>query len=81
MKGTIEKINAQRGMVAVKTPSGYSVFEIVSGEFNVGDEVSWQGDKPLGSAEINNLTCGERESVYFQNHDVSQGNLNGQLLY
>lgn len=81
MKGVIQYINQQRGMVAVLTEDGYSIFEIIGGyEVEVGDSVSWRDDTALGGEMLTNHTQGERYEVYFQNHHVHQSQLRQQLL-
>ncbi len=82
MRGPVIKINRQRGMVAVDTDEGYSIFEMLDDDtFEVGDEVSWSEHNPLGGADIINHTQGERYEVYFQNHWVSSEQLDQQLLF
>lgn len=82
MTGYVAEINHGRGMVAIDTSHGYSIFELMGGdEFEVGDEVSWVEDTVLGSAYVTNRTRNERCEVYFQNHWVSKGQLRQQLLY
>jgi hypothetical protein len=82
MTGKIVEINQRRGMVAVECEDGsFSVFELLGDFVEVGDEVRWQGDHPLGSETINNLTQGARVDVYFQNHCVPRARLRRQLLY
>ena len=81
MRGIVHHINQQRGMVAVLTEHGYSIFEVVGGDnVEVGDSVSWQDDTALGSEVLSNHTQGERYEVYFQNHHVHQSQLRQQLL-
>ena len=82
MKGTIYDINPKRGMVAVQTDNGdFSIFEIISAnQVEIGQEVSWSGNTPTGSAMITNHGSGERFEVYFQNHWVSRHQLDQQLL-
>ncbi len=82
MKGQITNINLQKGMVAVLTDTeGYSIFEILSDDnFEIGDEVVWNENHPLGDCEIDNVTQDEKQEVYFQNHHVSSESLK-KLLY
>lgn len=81
MKGIVHYINQQRGMVAVLTEQGYSIFEIIgSDNIEVGDSVSWRDDTVLGGETLTNHTQGERYEVYFQNHHVHQSQLRQQLL-
>lgn len=82
MEGTIAEINHRRGMVAVLTDSGYSIFELLdSSNCEAGDEVSWKDDTALGGEVVTNRTQGWRSEVYFQNHYVSKHQLRQQLLY
>lgn len=81
MKGIVHYINQQRGIVAVITEQGYSIFEIISGDnVEVGDSVSWRDDTALGGEILTNHTQGDRYEVYFQNHHVHQSQLGQQLL-
>lgn len=82
MKGTVCAINKQRGMVAIKTETdGFSIFELFGDDnFNLGDEISWSEDTPLGDCKVKNHTEDEFAEVYFQNHGVTEGNLRTQLL-
>lgn len=69
--GTIVKINPYRGMVAVQTSEGASIFELLSSvDINEGDQVSWEPDTSLGDTKLINLTRRCESSVYFQNHHV-----------
>lgn len=80
MKGTIRYINVSNGMVAVVTEDGaISLFELLSGNAEVGDSVSWAGDYPLGGDTVRNLTQNARLDVFFENHDVPVGQL-GRLM-
>jgi hypothetical protein len=83
MKGTIFKINHNRGMVAVLTENGdFSIFELLGGDpAEEGDEVYWKNDTGLGSEQLRNITQEETFEVYFQNHWVSNNQLSRQLLY
>ena len=83
MKGTIHKINWDRGMAAVLTEQGgFSIFEMLGDDtFEEGDEVSWENDTGLGSEMLKNLTQNETLEVYFQNHWVSKSQLKDQLFY
>jgi len=69
-------------MVAVDTQGhGFSIFELLSNsDFEVGDEVSWQGDTPVAHAKCRNITKGTTTEVYFQNHWVTPQQLPQQLL-
>lgn len=82
MKGTIYKINARNGFVAVKTEGGFTIIELLGSDpIDLEDEVSWQvhGDPPLGGAQLINHTQREAYTVYFQNHHVSERGLSAQL--
>jgi len=83
MKGIIFDINWERGMVAVLTESeDYSVFELLSEEhLDIGDEVSWNENHPLGDCKIKNYTKNEIIEIYFQDHWVNNQNLKSRLLY
>ena len=81
MKGKVYAINRTRGMIAIKTSEGYSIFELLGNEeIKEGDEIEWKDDTPLGSEQIMNLNSGESFEVYFQNHRVNEANLRKQLL-
>lgn len=68
-------------MVAVSTEEGYSIFELLgSDSVEVEDLVSWQDDTCLGHTILKNIWQEETFEVYFQNHHVSQSQLNKQLL-
>lgn len=81
MKGTVTEINSARGMVAVSTEEGFSIFELSGDEVQVGDVVSWSATRPFGSETITNHTQGNRVEVYFQNHWVTPEQLRAQLRY
>ncbi|MBA4286864.1 MAG: hypothetical protein C0434_15170 [Xanthomonadaceae bacterium] len=81
MRGVVRYINEHRGMVAVLTENGFSVFELLGGDpVEVGDTVSWADDTALGGELLTNHTQGERYEVFFQNHHVHQSQLRQQLL-
>ena len=81
MKGVVHFINQRRGMVAVLTEDGYSIFELLGGDrVELGDSVSWQDDTALGSEILSNNTQDECYEVYFQNHHVHESQLRQQLL-
>lgn len=82
MTGSVVAINSNRGMVGVLTENGdYSVFELLgSDEVEVGDDISWTGDTPLGGNTVQNETRAEAFDVFFQNH-VSKSRLHDQLLF
>jgi hypothetical protein len=83
MKGVITDINIKKGMVSVQTESeDFSIFEILGDDnFEIGDEVEWIEEQPLGGSKITNFTQNETSDVFFQNHWVSLANLKKQLLY
>ena len=83
MKGTISEINFKANQVAVSTENGdFSIFELLSqSEVEVGDEVEWLENNPLGHGLIKNLNSNEEIEVFFQNHWVSKDNLHKQLQY
>jgi hypothetical protein len=79
--GTVAEINADRGMVAVKTQGGgYTIFELIE-DFSVasGDIITWPSGFGLGVETYTNETRGETADVYVQNHDVAQTSLRSQL--
>jgi hypothetical protein len=82
MHGIITNINHRKGMVAVLTANeDYSIFETTNSEdYEIQDRVSWEDEHPLGDCKLMNLTKNEKESVYFQNHCVSNSNSVRQLL-
>ena len=81
MKGEVVHVNEQRGMVAVLTEDGeYSIIELFGDEMEIGDQLQWNGDFPLGSETIRNLTQKCQMKVYFQNHGVPESELRQQLL-
>lgn len=81
MRGKVKYINPSRGMVAVKTDDDdFSVFESLGGDFEVGDEVSWDAHNPLGGGTVINHTQTMRISVFFENHYVPPSQLRKQLL-
>lgn len=82
MKGSVAHINHQRGMVAVETEDGdYSIIELLGDDVEVGDELRWRSDHPLGSETIRNISQAVDMEVFFQNHCVSPHQLRQQLLY
>jgi hypothetical protein len=83
MKGIVYKINKQRGMVVVLTGhENYSIFEMLGNDdFDIGDEVSWSKDNPLGDCDVKNISKNIIIEVYFQNHHLNRNNLEGQLLF
>ena len=82
MKGRVIHIHHQRGMVAIETEIGeLSVLELLDDEVEVGDELQWKGNYPLGSETIKNISRATSMEVYFQNHCVPKSQLRQQLLY
>jgi hypothetical protein len=80
MRGEVQHIHRQRGMVAVLTDSGYSIIEITGDDVEVGDVLEWRGFTG-GHERIRNLTQARDFDAYFQNHCVNQSQLRQQLLY
>lgn len=82
MIGRVAGVNAARGMVAVLTERGdYSIFEMLGDDPpEVGDEIRWDDDTPLGGETIHNITQHIEYDVFFQNHHVSKSSLRVQLL-
>lgn len=81
--GSIAALNPRRGMVAIRTDDdgSYTIIELLSHfELSLGDKMVWKNDYGLGSETYRNLTTGESEEVYVQNHSVTTGNLRQQLL-
>ena len=80
--GTVTALNPRRGMVAIEaTDGGYTIIELLSPfELEIGDEVSWKNDFAMGHETYTNLTKGESEEVFVQNHGVTKANLRQQLL-
>jgi hypothetical protein len=50
-------------------------------EVELGDQLQWNGDYPLGGDDVKNLTQHSVMDVYFQNHCVPKSQLRQQLLY
>jgi len=81
MTGTVVAINPVRGMVAVDTEEGYSIMEMLGDDPpEIGDQIRWEGDTPLGGEVVENLTQGIRYHAFFQNHHVIKAQLRDQLL-
>ncbi|MEQ9587957.1 MAG: hypothetical protein RJS97_08385 [Parvibaculaceae bacterium] len=82
MNGLVVDINHHRGMVAIRTPQGFSIFELMGEDpVELGDEIAWKDDTALGGNMIHNRTQYESYEVYFQNHHVSRATLRRQMLY
>lgn len=77
MKGIVDCTNEQKGIVAVLTDDGdYSIVEpLGAGGFDLGDEVFWVEQLPLGEGVVRNLTRGGFCSVFFQDHSVTKQRL------
>jgi hypothetical protein len=81
MNGEVVHMHQRRGMVAVRMANrDFSIIELLGDDLEVGDELQWNGDFPLGAESIRNLTQETRQEVYFQNHCVPQSQLRQQLL-
>lgn len=81
MKGSVEQINPQKSMVAVRTEDDdFSIIELLRDEVEIGDELEWSGHYPLGGHTINNLIQRRKMSVFVQNHCLHQSPLRQQLL-
>ena len=83
MRGTINEINQNRGMVAILTENDdFSIFELLGGDpIEKSDKVHWENDTGLGRENLTNLSQGISYEVYFQNHHVPKNQLRQQLLY
>lgn len=81
MIGRVFAVNRARGMVALATEDGYTIIEMLGDDPpDIGDEMCWAEDLPLGDEWVRNLTERSRLEVYFQDHHVSRGNLRRALL-
>jgi hypothetical protein len=80
--GIVAALNPRRGMIAIEaTDGGYTIIELLSPfELELGDEVTWKDDFAMGHEVYTNVTKGESEEVYVQNHGVTKANLHRQLL-
>lgn len=82
LTGIVVAINPKRGMVAVRTSGGYSIFEMLGDDPpEKGDQIKWDGSKPLGGETVYNVTQDIGYDVFFQNHDVSKKLVHRQLLF
>lgn len=71
MKGTIQYMNLRNGLVAVLTfEHRFTVFELLSGEAEVGDVVSWAEPCPEGIRTVHNQAKDCLLRVLFSRHDV-----------
>ena len=78
MKGTVYKVNGD--MIALKVDENdFTIIEVSTDEFEVGEEVTWDADEGLGSGTVYNLSQDEEVDVMFQNHNVQNGQLAKQL--
>ncbi len=80
--GVVAALNPKRGMVAIATEDdAYTIIELLSDfDLEIGDKIRWSNDYGLGSEVYTNLTRGESEEVYVQNHAVNKAILKKQLL-
>ncbi len=58
MEGMVHSLNAGEGLVAIDTAAGYTVFEQIGPDFEVGDFVSW-----TPSARSARATCAMSPAV------------------
>lgn len=79
MEGVVEVINPKLAFVGARTQEGYSILEVLGGDVELGDRLSWSGSTPLGGEIVHNLTSGHDLDVYFQNHHVSKAGLRAQM--
>lgn len=71
MRGVVRHFNIGRGLVAVETDSGFSVFGLLGPpHFAMGDVVSWASPTAGGPTELTNVTRGGAAAVDFRNHWV-----------
>lgn len=78
--GSVVAINESKAMVAVSTDQGYSILEVQHEAPEIGDELSWLDENPLGFDMCRNETNDRSLEVFFQNHEVHQSALVQQLL-
>ncbi len=82
MKGTVVDINQQRSMAAILTEDEeFSTLELFSDDVEVDDVLRWEGEYPLGSETITNVTQSTKFDGYFQNHCIPKNQLRQQMLY
>ena len=80
--GIIKKKNKKRGMIGIKTNTGYTIVELLNDwDINIGDKIFWENDYGLGHEKYTNTSNNISTDVYVQNHDVSNSNVFNQLLY
>lgn len=81
--GIVSVLHRYRGMVAIKADDdgSYTIIEVLSSfHLELGDEVAWAQGYGLGSETFQNLTTGESDEVFVQNHSVAAENVRQQLL-
>ena len=67
--GIVTSIDDQKGLVYLNTDYGTSIIELLTAvDIDLGDELSWTENFPLGGCTILNITKDEKQEVYFQNH-------------
>lgn len=81
MRGIVHAINSKAGMVAIATENDdFTIIELLDDDdVEIGDRMFWDG-KPLGEELISNGRNKSTFHVCFQNHEVSQHQLEQQLL-
>lgn len=82
MKGRVTHANLNRSMLALMTPQGYTIVEVL-GDYDIeaGDEFVWSPDTVLGHEAIRNLRTGEDIDVSIENHHVPEEGLRQALLF
>ena len=80
--GVVFKINARRGMVAVRTEDNdFTIVELLEEcDLAIGHVLEWAESTGLGEQVYKNLTTGRRIRFYVQNHWVKLRQLDQQLL-
>lgn len=82
MKGTVYKMNPNRGMIAIKVAENdFTIIKASLSEFEIEDEVRWNTNHELGSGTIYNISQNEEVEVFFENHNVQNGQLAKQLMF
>ena len=82
MRASIYKLNPANGYAAADPDANgqyFSIIDLQAGSAALGDEVSWEGEYPLGPAKLTNHRTNETFDVIFENHDVSKEHLLLQL--
>lgn len=74
MSGIVKMLNSKRGMAAIETNSGYTVFEIL-GDYDVeiGDEISGDLDSH-GGETFKNISKEEHIEVYVEAIQATEQN-------